>query len=133
MYIEERQQYQVSCIIDRKDMKQHGVLPEAFVNRTPLAMMLIKKARGIAVQSTNYEWPECGFSMEMKFYPDGIELIFSERIEDFVYNLEQSVLALPQEQGQDLQRVITMIKMAEDENAARKIIREFESNIKNIQ
>lgn len=132
MHIEEKRKYQVSCIIDRSDMKQYGVMPDDFINRTPLADMLIKKARKLAKESTDYEWPGCGFSMEIKFYTNQIELVFSERIEDFLYNLEQSLLALPKEQGQGLQRVITRIRLAEDESIARKIISDFEQSIQNI-
>lgn len=132
MHIEEKQLYQISCFVDRRDMKSFGVTVDDFINRTPLAHMMIGRARELSKNSTDYEWPGCGFSMEMKFYPEFIELVFSERIEDFVYNLEQSLAALPEQQAKDLQRVITMIKMAENEIEARKIIRDFEANVKNI-
>lgn len=132
MHIEEGQLYQVSCFVDRRDMKAYGVTPEDFVNRTPLVYMLISKARQLAKESTEYEWPGCAFSMEIKFYSEVIELVFSERIEDFVYNLEQSKAALPVEQSKELQRVINMIQMAENEAEARRIIRDFEENVKNI-
>lgn len=130
MHIEEGKLYQVSCFIDRGDMRQYGVTPEDFLNRTPLAYMLIGKARQLAKESTDYQWPNCGFSMEIKFYKDIIELVFSERIEDFVYNLEQTVAALPKDQGAELQRVITMIRLAEDESVARNLIRDFEESVK---
>ncbi len=132
MHIEEKALYQVSCYIDRRDMKSFGVTAEDFINRTPLAGLLIKKARQLAKESTEYEWPGCGFSMEMKFFPDMIELVFSERIEDFVFNLEQTKAALPINQAQELQRVITMIQMAEEEADARKIISDFENSIKEL-
>lgn len=132
MHIVEKDQYQVSCYIDRADMKQYGVISEDFVNRTPLAMMLIGKARQLAKESTDYEWPGCAFSMEMKFYSECIELVFSERIQDFVYNLEQSVLALPDKQGKELQRLIHMISLSETETDARNLIREFEKNVQQV-
>lgn len=132
MHIEERQLYQVSCYVDRRDMKSFGVTLEDFLNRTPLAQMMIGKARELAKESTDYEWPGCGFSMEIKIYPEMIELVFSERLEDFVFNLEQSRAALPENQAKELQRVITTIKMAEDEMEARKIIRDFENSVKNV-
>lgn len=130
MHIEEGKLYQVSCFIDRRDMRQYGVTPEDFLNRTPLANLLIGRARQLAKESTDYAWPDCGFSMEIKFYTDNIELVFSERIEDFLYNLEQTVAALPKEQGEELRRVITMIQMAEDETTARNLIRNFEESVK---
>lgn len=133
MHIEERKLYQISCFIDRRDMRQYGVSPEDFVNRTPLAQMLIKKARELSKESTDYQWPDCAFSMEIKLYNDMIELVFSERIEDFMYNLEQTVAALPKEQADELRRVITMIQLAEDEELARKIIKNFETSVKDIQ
>lgn len=133
MHIEERELYQVSCFIDRRDMRQYGVTADDFVNRTPLAAMMISKARQLAKESTDYQWPDCAFSMEIKFYSNMIELVFSERIEDFIFNLEQTKAALPKEQADELLRVITMIRMAEDEETARNIIRNFESSVKNIQ
>lgn len=133
MHIEEKQLYQVSCYIDRRDMKAYGVTVEDFMNRTPLAHMMIAKARELAKESTDYEWPGCAFSMEIKFYPELIELVFSERIEDFLFNMEQSLAALANPQARELQRVITMIQMAEDEADARKIIRDFEESVKNVQ
>ena len=70
--------------------------------------------------------------MQMDFYQDGVVLVFSERIDDYVYNLEQSVLALPGEQADRLSKMIAMISISGEEKA-REIIREFENNIEEAQ
>lgn len=132
MHIVEEEKYKVACHIDYRDLKQHGITAEDLVNRTPLGQMLIRKAGELAKASTEYEWPGCGFSMQMDFYPDDIVLTFSERIEDFVYNLRQTQAALPKEQMQFFDRLILSITMADSEEEARNIIRKFEENVKSV-
>ncbi|MCI8507577.1 MAG: hypothetical protein HFJ06_03280 [Lachnospiraceae bacterium] len=128
MHIVEEDQYKVSCRVDRLDLKSHGITVNDLINRTPLGRIFIKKAVELSKGSTGYEWPGCALSMQMDFYQDGIVLVFSERIDDYVYNLKQSVLALPREQADRLSKMIAMISISE-EGKAREIIREFESNI----
>lgn len=129
MHIVEEDKYKVACHVDRKDLKQHGITMDDLINRTPLGYMFIRKAGEISKASTGYEWPGCGMSMQMDFYQDDIVLIFSERIEDFVYNLQQSAAALPKGQADFFDKMILMITMAEEEEA-REMIRNFEQNVK---
>jgi len=130
MHIVEEDKYKVSCHVDRKDLRQHGITADDLINRTPLGRMFIKKAGEISKASTGYEWPGCGLSMQIDFYPDDIVLVFSEKIEDFVYNLQQSARALPKEQAEFFDKMVLMIIMAEEEEA-REIIRNFEQNVRN--
>ena len=44
-----------------------------------------------------------------------------------------SACDMPKEQADELRRVITMIQLAEDEELARKIIKNFETSVKDIQ
>ena len=127
MHIVEEDQYKVSCRVDRLDLKSHGITVNDLINR-----IFIKKAAGLSKGSTDYEWPGCALSMQMDFYQDGVVLVFSERIDDYVYNLEQSVLALPGEQADRLSKMIAMISISGEEKA-REIIREFENNIEEAQ
>ena len=69
--------------------------------------------------------------MQIDVYPDSIGLVFSERIDDYLYNLRQSMVALPKEQAQQLDKMIVMISMAEEEEA-REMIRKFEHNVRNL-
>jgi hypothetical protein len=62
-------------------------------------------------------------------YSNDFVLVFSERIDDYLYNLRQSMLALPKEQADMLDKMIVMISMA-DEDEARSLIRNFEENVR---
>ena len=131
MHIEETDQYKVVCYVDRKDLREHGIQLEDLVNRTPLGRMFISKASKLCKESTSYEWPGCAYSMQIDVYQDSIGLVFSERIDDYLYNLRQSVAALPKEQAEQLDKMIVMISMAE-EDEAREMIRKFKSNVRNM-
>ena len=131
MHIEELDTYKVVCYIDRRDMREHGISLEDIVDRTPLGRMLIQKASKLSKESTGYEGPGCAFSMQIDVYPDSVALIFSERIDDYLYNLRQSMAALPKEQAAQLDKMTVAIAMAEEEEA-REMIRKFELNVKNI-
>ncbi len=131
MHIEEQDIYKVACYIDRRDMREYGISLEDIVERTPLGRMLIQKAAKLSKESTGYEWPGCAFSMQIDVYPDSIALVFSERIDDYLYNLKQSMAALPKEQAEQLDKMIVMISMAEEEEAW-EMVRKFETNIKSI-
>ena len=131
MHIVEEDRYKVACHIDRKDLRLHGITVDDLVERTPLGRLFIKKAAELSKESTDYEWPGCAYSMQMDFYPDRIVLIFSERIDDYIYNLRQSLAALPKEQAAELDKMIVIISMAE-EDEARSIIRKFEANVREI-
>ena len=79
--------------------------------------------------SMDYEWPHCAFSTEMKFYPEDIVLVFSERVDDYLYSLRQSAAALDEEQAQGLMSLIQAISLAEEEEG-REMIRRFEENVR---
>lgn len=131
MHIVEEDTYKVACHVDRADLRQHGITMDDLIGRTPLGQMFIKKAAELSKDSTEYEWPGCGFSMQMDFYSNDIVLIFSERIEDFVYNLRQTAQALPGEQAELFDGMLVRIAMAGEEEA-REIIRSFENNVKTV-
>ena len=59
-------------------------------------------------------------------------MIFSERIDDYIYNLRQTEMTLPQEQAEEFGKMINLISMSEEEEA-RRIIRNFEKNVREIQ
>lgn len=129
MHIEEDGMYRVQCHVSRKDLHQHGIMVDDLVNRTPLGRMFLQKASELSKASMDYEWPHCAFSTEMKFYPEDIVLVFSERVDDYLYSLRQSAAALDEEQAQGLMSLIQAISLAEEEEG-REMIRRFEENVR---
>ncbi|MBR1599461.1 MAG: adaptor protein MecA [Lachnospiraceae bacterium] len=131
MHIVEEDLYKVSCRIDRQDMRQHGIILDDLMNRTPLGKMFLKKAAELSKESTDYEWPDCACSMKMDIYNDHVLVVFSERIDDYLYNLKTSVAALSKEQADQMEKMIAFISMA-DEDEARDMIRRFEENVRGV-
>lgn len=132
MHIEEIERYKVACYVTRVDLKQHGITIEDLVDRTPLGQMFIKKAVELSKGCTEYEWPHCAYSMQMEFYPQEIALIFSERVDDYIYNLRQTAMVLSGEQAAQFQHLVDVICVSEEEEA-RELIRSFEENMRQIQ
>ena len=132
MHIEETDRYKVACHVSRVDLKLHGITIEDLVNRTPLGQMFIKKAVELSKGCTEYEWPHCAYSMQMEFYPTEIVLIFSERVDDYIYNLRQTAMALDGKQAAQLQHLIDVISVSEEEEA-RAMIRNFEESVRQVQ
>ena len=129
MHIVEEDLYKVSCRIDKIDLRQHGITLDDLMNRSPLGQMFLKKAAELAKESTGYDWPGCAFSMQMDIYNNEVVVIFSERIDDYLYNLRTAVAALDKEQADNMMKMIAFISMAE-EDEARDMIRRFETNVK---
>lgn len=100
------------------------------INRTPLGYMFIRRAGELAKNSTGYTWPGCGMTMCMEFYDAEIVLRFSERIEDYLKNLQESAYALEKAQAEGIDQLIRLIMQQKDEAQARGIIRSFENNIR---
>lgn len=132
MHIEEIDQYKVACHVFQRDLKPNGIMVEDIVNRTPLAHIFFQKVGRLARESTEYKWPGCASSMTMEFYPDEIVLTFSERIEDYLYNLQQTGYALSGQQADFFQQLIDKIRESSEEEA-RTIIKNFEQNVRDAQ
>ncbi len=130
MHIVEEEQYKVACHIDRLDLRHRGITPEDLMNRTPLGNMFIRDTAKLATESTDYQWPGCGMTMQIDIFETEIVLYFSERIEDYVYNLKQSANALDEQQADDVLQLVWLIESQPTEDEARNIIRSFEENIK---
>ena len=130
MHIEEEDRYKVACHLDRRDLRLHGITMDDLINRTPLGYMFIHKAGQLAKESTGYVWPGCGLTMQMDIFETEVVLYFSERIEDYLYNLQQTAYALDSEQTAGIEQMIDLIRKQSDEDKAREIIRNFEGNVK---
>ena len=131
MHIVEEDLYKVSCRIDRQDMRQHGITLDDLMNRTPLGKLFLKKAEELSKESTDYEWPDCAYSMKMDIFNDHVMVVLSERIDDYLYNLKTSAAALSGEQAAQMEKMIAFISMAE-EDEARDMIRRFEENVRSV-
>lgn len=130
MYVEEEARYKVACHLDRRDLRLHGITMDDLINRTPLGYMFIQKAGQLARESTGYAWPGCGMTMQLDIFESGVVLYFSERIEDYLYNLQQTACTLDREQAEGIEHMIWLIKKQPDEESAREIIRSFEGNVR---
>lgn len=128
----ELEDYRATCIIEQVDLDSCGLSADDIFDRTPEGMELIKSARQMTLQMIKKEWPHCAFSMQISAYQNGdIALVFSENIDDFVYNLKQSSQLM--EQGAEpLWNLIREIE-ARDEKEARELIRQFEKNVSSMK
>lgn len=133
MHIEEEDRFRVACHLDRRDLRLHGITMDDLINRTPLGYMFIHKTGQLAKESTGYVWPGCGMTMQMDIFETGVVLYFSERIEDYLYNLQQTAYALDAEQADGIRQMISLIRRQPDENKAREIIRSFEDNVRSVK
>jgi len=131
MHIEELDYLRVACYLNRHDMKEYGISRDDLINRTSLAHMFFQTAGRLAKQSTDYAWPGCAMSLEMKFKEEVIIVIFSERIDDYIYNLKQTAAALPAEQAISIDALIDKLKELKEEDA-RVLIKNFERNIREV-
>ena len=133
MHIEEECRYKVACHLDRADLKLHGITMDDLINRTPLGYMFIHKAGQLAKESTDYDWPGCGMTMQMDIFASGVVLHFSETIDDYIYNLQQTAYTLDEEQADGIEQMIWLIQSQPDEKRARDIIRSFEENVNTMR
>ena len=133
MHIVELEKYKVACHIDRRDLKLNGVSIDDLINRTPLGHMFFHKAAELARESTSYAWTGCGSTISIDIYEDEVILIFSEQIEDYLYQLQQTTAALDQDQADGIADMIRLIRSQPDEESARDIIRSFEAQIRKAQ
>ncbi len=131
MHIVEVDEYKVECHVTRKDLHLHGITVEDIVNRTPLARIFFQKASALAKESTDYEWPHSAYSMQMQFYAKDIVITFSERVDDYIYNLKQTAMMMSKEDAVSLEKMIYTLESL-DEDAKRSMISNFENSVKDV-
>ena len=129
MHIVEDARYRVSCHVSRKDLHIHGITVDDIVNRTPLARIFFSKAGELAKNSTDYEWPHSAYSMKLDFYPDDIVITFSERVDDYIYNLKQTALTMDKGEAESLEKMIFTLESL-DESSKRAMISNFEHSVR---
>lgn len=115
--------------MDDDELLQVGISFDDIVERTPAGWNYLRKLRNEVNAYTDYEWPQCAYSMQIDVINEGIyALTFSETIEDFLYELKQSLNITGSEVLHDF---IKQVENA-DEAKARNLIRNFEKNIRDI-
>lgn len=125
----EVQKYKVAVKVSNKDLVKAGVSLDDILERNPKAWEYLHSLREFAKKTTDYEWPNCGYTMEINVLPnEGVIITFAETIEDFVKGLKNSQKIA--DHGSILLReLIAKIEGSNEENA-RQIIKEFEKNMR---
>ncbi|MCR4716622.1 MAG: adaptor protein MecA [Lachnospiraceae bacterium] len=131
MHIVEVDKYRVECHVSRKDLHIHGITVDDIINRTPLARIFFQKAAELAKNSTDYEWPHSAYSMQMQFYASDIVITFSERVDDYIYNLKQTAMTMPSEDAVSLEKMIYTLESL-DESSKRTMISNFERSVRDV-
>lgn len=127
MKFQKIQPYKAACIVSDEDMKKYDITADDIFERTEKGYQFIRSVRSLTIESIKEEWPGCAFSMQITAYQNGdIALIFSETIEDFIYNLKQSRNMM--ESNTILDQLILKLESSNEEEA-RRLIRQFEKNI----
>ena len=132
MQFHEIEKYKVAVKLDDFDLQQNNITIDDVLERSPEGMHFLKSLKESAIKYTDYEWPQCAFSMSMDILAGNVLVItFSETVSDFIYGLKNSQKIA--DHGYILLReLINQIEKA-DEKHAREIIRKFEQNVRDVR
>lgn len=126
----EHEKYKVTCVLEQSEMFCYGVSLDDILSRTPAGWNCLRILKEKAMSVTDYEWPGCAYSSQIEARSNGdVAITFSETIEDFVYNLRQSLM-IADSADKGLAEFINTIESS-DEETARSLIRRFEANVRN--
>lgn len=129
MKLIEIEKYKVKCILEPSEMFSYGATLDDILSRKPGTFEFMRLIKQQVVSATDYNWPGCAFSSEIEALEDGcIAITFSETIEDFVYNLRQTMV-IDESSAEAIKGLILLIESS-DEESARDIIRSFEENVR---
>lgn len=132
MIFEELEKYKVAVSISDSELISNNISLDDIMERNEKGWSFLRETKIAAVNHTGREWPGCAFSMEMKVMPNkGIIIVFSEMVADFVNGLKNSQKIA--DHGSILLRELIKRIEAEDEEGARKIIRDFEQSVRTVQ
>lgn len=125
----EIEKYKVKCILEESELFSYGATVDDILSRRPGTMEFMRQIKKRVTESTYYDWPGCAFSSQIEVCKNGdLAIIFSETIDDFVYNLRQTMI-IDEASGASLNGIVEKIE-ASDEETARNIIRRFEENVR---
>ena len=123
----EIEKYKVKCILEESEMFAYGATLDDILLRKPGTFEFMRLIKQEVIKATDYNWPGCAFSSQIEVEEDGsLAITFSETIDDFVYNLKQTMII--DDSAADVIKVLVERIEASDEETARGIIRAFEEN-----
>ena len=121
--------YKVKCILEESEMFAYGVTLDDILARSPGTFEFMRLIKQEVIKATDYNWPGCAFSSQIEVGNNGtLAITFSETIDDFVYNLKQTMV-IDGGVSTAIKGLIDRIESS-DEETARGIIRTFEENVR---
>ena len=130
MKFEEIEKYKVTCILEESELFAYGVTLDDILSRSPGTMEFMRLIRQKVVNVTDYNWPGCAFSSQIEIRNNrDLAITFSETIDDFVYNLKQTMI-IDASSAAVIKELVDRIENS-DEATARNIIKVFEENVRN--
>lgn len=121
--------YKVKCILEESEMFAYGVTLDDILARVPGTFEFMRLIKQEVIKATDYNWPGCAFSSQIEVGNNGtLAITFSETIDDFVYNLKQTMV-IDGGVSTAIKGLIDRIESS-DEETARGIIRTFEENVR---
>lgn len=125
----EIEKYKVKCILEESEMFAYGVTLDDILSRKPGTFEFMRLIKQEVLKATDYSWPGCAFSSQIEVGDGGaLAITFSETIDDFVYNLKQTMI-IDDSVSDAIKGLVERIETS-DEETARKIIRSFEENVR---
>lgn len=89
----EIEKYKVKCILEESEMFAYGATLDDILSRKPGTFEFIRLIKQEVMKATSYNWRGCAFSSQIEITDDGkLAITFSETIDDFVYNLKQTMV-----------------------------------------
>lgn len=125
----EIEKYKVKCILEESEMFAYGVTLDDILSRKPGTFEFMRLIKQEVLKATDYNWPGCAFSSQIQVGDNGtLAITFSETIDDFVYNLKQTMV-IDDSVSDAITGLVERIESS-DEETARAIIRIFEENVR---
>lgn len=125
----EIEKYKVKCILEESEMFAYGVTLDDILSRKPGTFEFMRLIKQEVLKATDYNWPGCAFSSQIQVGDSGtLAITFSETIDDFVYNLKQTMV-IDDSVSDAITGLVERIESS-DEETARAIIRIFEENVR---
>lgn len=125
----EIEKYKVKCILEESEMFAYGATLDDILSRKPGTFEFIRLIKQEVMKATSYNWPGCAFSSQIEITDDGkLAITFSETIDDFVYNLKQTMV-INDSSARLIKELVNRIESS-DEKTAREIIKTFEENVR---
>ena len=125
----EVEKYKVTCILEESELFAYGATIDDIISRKPGTWEFFRLIKQKAIQATDYDWPGCAYSSQIQVRENGdLAITFSETIDDFVYNLKQTMLI--DDSSKEVIDGLVYILENSDEKTARSIIKKFEENVR---